>query len=282
MRIEFRMTALAAALLWVGGCESLPEGALGSLGGVFGDVVDTAAATASVKMIRDTADSMCSSNNEMCRNLTMTAMSGFTEAFIEQLTQSDVRRINDARERSITTGEDQTWENPETGATGRVSSQPAEQRPPEPTPVKVKKDRLESLPAMEAVGERFVVNAGAGINVRGGPGTDYAVVDRLEAQEQIQGIGKVLNEEWYLVGRDSVGIGYVFGELLEKWTPPPQESLDDALEPAQPPPAEDVAEVSVDMASDCFTTTQTVTLASGATEEATVTSCRTPDGWVTV
>jgi surface antigen len=279
---ELRMTALAAAMLWLGGCESLPDDAFGGMGGVFGEVMDRSANTASVKMIRDAADSMCSSDNTMCQNLTVSALSGFTEAFVDQLTQTDVRRINDARERSIATGEDQSWKNPDTGASGRVSSEPAEQRPPEPTPVKVKKDRLQTLPTMEAVGERFVVNAGGGANGRGGPGTSYGVVDRLEAQEQVQGISKVVDEEWYLVGRDSVGIGYVFGELLQKWTPPAGEPLDEALETTQAPPAEDVDEVSIDMASDCFTTTQSVTLASGDTEEATVTSCRTPDGWVTV
>ncbi len=36
------------------------------------------------------------------------------------------------------------------------------------------------------------------------------------------------------------------------------------------------------MASECYTTTQTVTLADGSSEKAKVTSCRTPNGWTTV
>lgn len=279
MRQVFRVALLAGGAFAVYGCETLPEGALGDIGrDVFGEV----AGSASVKMIRDTADSMCSSGDAMCRNVTMTAMSGFTEAFIKQLSQSDVRQINEARDRSIASGEEQTWENPETGASGTVATQPAEQRPPEPTPVKVKRGRLKSLPVMEAVGEPYVVDAAGGVNVRGGPSTDYEVVDRLEDAERIRAIGKVRGEDWYLVGRGSVGIGYVFGDLIAPFTPPEDEPLDEALDVEDEAAGEDVAQANVDMASDCFTTTQTVKLASGATEEATVTSCRTPNGWATV
>jgi hypothetical protein len=264
------------------GCETLPEGALGDIGrSVLGDVATGAAATASMQMIRSTADRMCSDDNALCRNLTMTAMSGFTVAFLERLTESDVRRINDARQASIETGEPQVWENPETGASGRVESRPAEPRAPEPTAVKVKKDQLQSLPMMDAVGEPYVVVSRTGVNVRGGPATDYPVVDRLQSEERVQAIGKVRDAEWYLVGRGPVGIGYVFAELIERWTPPPQQSLDDAL-PSQAEDEAQVDNVAVQMGAECFTTTQTVRLADGASEEATVTSCRTPNGWARV
>lgn len=268
--------------LLLGGCETLPQEGLGDFGKVFGDVFDTAAGTASGRMIRNTADSMCSPGNVLCRNVTVVAMSGFTEAFIRQLTQSDVREINEARERSIATGEDQVWQNPQTGAFGQVTSEPAEPRPPAPTPIKVKRDRLESLPMMDAVGETMVVGAEGGANVRGGPSTDYEVVDRLDASERIRAIGKVRETDWFLVGRDSVGIGYVFGDLLEPWSPPAEEPEDEAPPAVESAPEEDVAQVDVEMASECFTTKQTVTLANGESEAATVTSCRTPDGWVTV
>lgn len=268
------------------GCETLPEGALGGMGDigreVFGDAADEVATSASAQMIRDAADSMCSSDNTMCRNLTVTTLSGFTEAFIERLKESDVRRINEARERSIATGETQTWENGETGASGSVSSEPAEPRPPEPTVVDVKKDRVESLPMMDAVGQRYVVTAEGGVNVRGGPGTSYEIVDRLASSERIRAIGKVRDDNWYLVGRGNVGLGYVSGNLIQPWTPPVDQPLDEAFEPQEEPEEQDVAQVEVEMASECFTTTQTVTLASGETQEATVTSCRTPNGWATV
>ena len=75
MRQVLRVALLASGAFTMSGCETLPEGALGDIGrDVFGEV----AGSASVKMIRDTADSMCSSGDAMCRNITMTAMSGFT------------------------------------------------------------------------------------------------------------------------------------------------------------------------------------------------------------
>jgi uncharacterized protein YgiM (DUF1202 family) len=280
-----RLTRWAVAALAMGvlaGCESLPEGALGDIGrSVFGDVANTAATTASMEAIRSTADRMCSDDNTMCRNLTMTAMSGFTASFLERLAESDVREINEARNISIETGEPQVWENPQTGASGRVESTPAPPRAPEPTPVKVKKDRLQSLPMMDAVGAPYVVVSRSGINVRGGPDTDYSVVDRLQGNERIQAIGKVRDADWFLVGRGSVGIGYVFADLIEPWSPPSEQPLDASL-PSDVEDDADVDEVAVAMGAECFTTTQQVRLADGTTEEATVTSCRTPNGWAQV
>lgn len=268
---------------FIGGCETMSsEGGLGEFGrSVFGEAMNTAAATASVEMVRNTADSVCSPGNDMCRRMTMVTMAGFTDTFIEQLSQSDVRRINEAREESIRSGEVEEWSNPETGTSGRVSSEPAEPRQPQPTPVKVKRDRLESLPMMDAVGSPYVVNASGGVNVRGGPGTGYAVVDRLLDTEKVTAIGKVREQPWYLVGRGEVGIGYVFADLMEPWSAPPEEP--EPAPPSEEPADEtDVDQVQVEMASECFTTTQSVTLADGTTEDARVTSCRTPDGWAQV
>lgn len=283
MHCHSRVPALIAGMALLGGCESLPEGAMGEIGrDVFGDVAETAAATASVRLMRETADSMCSADNRMCRNLTMVAMSGFTESFMEQLSQSDVRKMNDARDKAIETGEPQVWENRETGASGQITSTPAPPRPPAPTPVKVKRDRVAALPLMDAVGEPYVVTATGGVNVRGGPGTSYEVVDRLAGDDRVQAISKVRDQNWYLVGRGSVGIGYVFGDLIARWTPPADQPLDETLDEPEDDTGPDVAEVDVEMASECFTTTQTVTLGNGDTEEAEVTSCRTPDGWAQV
>jgi uncharacterized protein YgiM (DUF1202 family) len=262
------------------GCETLPEDAIGGIGRtVFGDVVNTAAATASAQMVRETADSLCSGDGAMCRNITTVAIAGFTESFTRQLARGDVRRMSEARDRSIETGEPQDWENPDSGASGQVQTRQIAPKPPEPTPVKVRKDQLQSLPMMDAVGEPYVVTARNGANVRGGPGTDYPVTDRLAGDERIHAIGKVRDEDWYLVGRGQVGIGYVIGDLIERWTAPATEPI---APPRPAPDPQEVAEVQVEMGADCFSTTNKVTLANGRTEEAVVTSCRTPDGWVQV
>lgn len=69
---------------------------------------------------------------------------------------------------------------------------------------------------MTAVGERFVVTGAKGVNVRGGPGTDYAVVDTLAANASVMAIGKVKASDWYLVGRGNVAIGYVAASLIQR------------------------------------------------------------------
>lgn len=76
-------------------------------------------------------------------------------------------------------------------------------------------------------------------------------------------------------------IGYVFAELLRPWTPPPEEPAQ-AQASEEPADDTDVDQVQVEMASECFTTTQSVTLADGTSEEARFTSCRTPDSWAQV
>lgn len=55
------------------------------------------------------------------------------------------------------------------------------------------------------------------------------------------------DDDWYLVGRGKVGIGYVFAELLEPWVATPDGTLDEALSQEQAPAAEaeDVAEVEL-------------------------------------
>lgn len=280
------MPLTLVAVLLAGGCETVSEdGGLGDFGRtILGDVVNTAAATASVEMVRETADSVCDADDDMCRDLTMVTMSGFSETFIRKLSEGDVRRINEAREASIRSGETEEWSNPETGASGRIRSEPAPPQPPQPTPVKVKRDRLESLPMMNAVGQPYTVIRGGGANVRGGPGVGYQVVETLGTGEKVTAIARVQDQPWFLVGRDDVGIGYVFEAALAPWSEPAEPAPAEAPAPEpqpEPAPAE-VAEVEVEMASECFTTTQTVTLAGGETEQAEITSCRTPNGWAQV
>ena len=112
--------------------------------------------------------------------------------------------------------------------------------------------------------------------MRSGPGTQYAVVDNLAAQAQIRAISRVRGQDWFMVGRGEVGIGYVNGSLIGPL--PPQTP---AAPVAAVPPAE-VEEVQVQLAAECYSTKQTVTLGDGTSEEATVTSCRTPTGWAQV
>ncbi|NJN52395.1 MAG: hypothetical protein HC809_12200 [Gammaproteobacteria bacterium] len=271
-----RMTSMVL-LAALASCESTGTGGVmdSVLGQVMGTTVGTMASTAAVS----TAQRVCGQGSwGMCESMTTTMVAGFSSEFVKRMSQDDVARAADARDESIRSGTPQTWSNPETGASGEVATQLAEPRPPTPTPVKVQKDRVssEALPMMDAVGEPYLVTSARGANVRGGPGTTFAVVESLAPQAAIDAIAKVRGEDWFMVGRGQVGIGYVSGTLIQ---PAPKQS---AAPAAAPPPPAQVEEVQVNIASECYTTTQKVTLGDGTAEEATVTSCRTPNGWAQV
>ena len=53
-------------------------------------------------------------------------------------------------------------------------------------------------------------------NIRMGPSTDYGVLETLPAGTGVEGIGKVVDDDWMLIARDDRAIGYVFVPLLEK------------------------------------------------------------------
>jgi uncharacterized protein YgiM (DUF1202 family) len=214
----------------------------------------------------------------LCRNLTGVLVASFTEEFIERMTRKDLEKAAEARDQSIKTGEPQVWSNPDSGASGTVESKPAESLPPVPTPIEVEETVEVSAPIMNAVGETYVVKASEGAEVHRGPGAGFPTVMTMPAGERFNAIAKLQEDNWYLAGQGSVGKGYVDGDLIE--------SAPVMLEEPAPVPAPkavaETREVEVAMTAECYTTSQSVSLADGTTEEATVTSCRTPDGWVQV
>ncbi len=281
MRVLTGRILCAAVLGMVASCESTGTGGVmeSVLGQVMGDAARTSMGGMTSVAAISTARNVCGQGSwGMCEQVTATMVTGFSTEFVKRMTQDDVKRAADARDESIRTGQPQTWSNPETGASGLVETKPAEPKPPAPTPVKVQKDRVTSdaLPMMDAVGETYVVTSARGANVRGGPGTTYAVVESLKTNDQIDAIARVRDQDWFMVGRGQVGIGYVAGTLIKP------ASKQTVAAPAPPPPPEQVAEVQVNIAAECYTTKQKVTLGDGTAEEATVTSCRTPNGWAQV
>jgi hypothetical protein len=262
----------------------------GVVGQVFGQAANSAAQQAvghsmttimASPAVASTTRGLCGSDSwGICHNMTAQVLTGFSEEFVRRMTQDDVRMAANAREEAIATGSTQTWNNAQSGASGTVVSQPAAPRPPAPVKVSVQPGVVGNPPEMEAVGEPYVVKGGKPINVRGGPGTTYDVVGSLAPNERIKAIAKVKGSDWYLVGRGDIAIGYASGSLLQRAdlfaapasTPPP---------PAAPPPS-NVEQVNVVMSAECYTTTQTVRLGDGTSQEAKVTSCRTPNGWAQV
>jgi surface antigen len=275
MRALRLLIACGAAVL-VGACETT-DGFLGELGaGVMGEV-RSVTGTASAPVVLAASDRLCGDlRTAVCHTFTATMLAGFSDEFINRLTQDDIRQAAAAREASLRTGEPQEWRNPDSGASGRVETEPAEPLEPRPTMVKVQRDAVQQFPMMDAVGERYLVQPGGGARVRSGPGLGFGTVEVLPGGSEVTAIARVRDENWFLVGRGSVGKGYVSGNLIM----PAPTVIPEA--PVQEEEPAGVQEVEVSMAAECFRTRQRVELADGTSEEAMITTCRTPNGWAQV
>ncbi len=272
-----------AVLLTCTACSSDQTGILGQVLGQAASSTATQAigqgmgTIASSPAVASATRNVCGTDAwGVCHNMTTQVLAGFSDEFVKRMTQEDVKQAAAAREQAIASGQPQIWSNPQSGASGSVTSQPAPPRPPAPVQINTLPGRIGTPPEMTAVGERFVVTGTKGVNVRGGPGTGYAVVDTLAPNASVMAIGKVKASDWYLVGRGDVAIGYVAASLIQR--------ASDVTPPATPPPPPpaDVQQTQVVMSTECYTTTQTVKLADGTSQNATVTSCRTPNGWAQV
>jgi surface antigen len=282
MRAGIRSVGLIAGTCLLTSCTTDQAG--GIMGQVFGQAANTAVQRSvgtlvSSPAVASATQNLCGSDAwGICHNMTANVLSGFSEEFVKRMTQEDVRQLTEAREQAIYTGQPQVWTNPQSGASGSVTSTPAPPKPPAPVQVNALPGRVGTPPEMVAVGEQYTATKTA--NVRGGPATTYAVVDSLKANEPIMAIGKVKAGDWFMVGRGDVAIGYVASSLISR---APVLPTTPAPAPATPPtPPANVEQTQVVMSAECYTTTQTVKLGDGTSQQAQVTSCRTPNGWAQV
>lgn len=79
---------------------------------------------------------------------------------------------------------------------------------------------LRELPAVEEIDAPYI--AAGNVNVRGGPGTQYMIVDRLRRGDEVFVHGKVADRDWLMVSLDSGDAGFVYRPLL---TPAPDDGL---------------------------------------------------------
>lgn len=175
---------------------------------------------------------------------------------------------------AVTTGQNQTWSNPNAGTSGTVEVVAQEQQTMQ-VAVPVLKDRVEETPPLDLVGGSFVVQTDA--NVRGGPGTDYKAVGSLKKGQTVEVVGQVQGKDWYMISQGGVASGFVSTSLLQ---PAPKEA------PPSPPPAgeaiaaKDIDTKQIPAKSTCRTIKQTVKLKDGSTKTGEdVTACQTPTGW---
>lgn len=188
----------------------------------------------------------------------------------QYLDEEDQKRLAEATQTTAVSGQPISWTNPDTGVSGTTRVVKEETRS-ENVAVPVLKERVTELPPFEYIGERYSVASAS--NVRGGPGTDYKVVDSLNAGQTVDVIGEVEGKPWYLVGENGVGNGFVFNKLLK---PTGQASTvlvnDDATGPG-------VSSQQTVAQRNCRTIEQVVVLQDGAEQVEKVTACQGSNGW---
>lgn len=213
--------------------------------------------------------------NDVCDNEYCKMAMGLVGAeIIRQLSARDKSMHQNAINQAVSTGESQTWSNSETGNSGSVVVRPL---PSKRTTreIQTPKGRLEAIPPLDEIEEVYVAKSEA--NVRGGPGTDFVIVDKLQSQEAVKVFGKVKGQNWYLIGEDDVAVGYVSASLLTK------ASANVPVKPIAPkvePEELQTAEVNYDL--ECRQTEVDVVLASGEEGKGTATYCNGPQGWYEV
>lgn len=192
---------------------------------------------------------------------------------VKHLDEQDMKQRNQAVDTALSRGGSEQWSNPQSGNSGTIKV--TRQSPTQATkPVAVLKDRVQTVPPLEAVGEQYRFKSAT--NVRGGPGTDYRVVDRKGAGDIVDVIGQVKGKPWYFVGEHNVGTGYAYKNLLE---PVPLKDQVAAAEPANPFEPGKVETSNVAMTAECVAVTEEITIKSGESETQTTTLCRGPNGW---
>ncbi len=77
----------------------------------------------------------------------------------------------------------------------------------------VRKKDIAAPPKLDLIGEKY--RAKVSSNIRQSPTTDSEIVGGLKEGEIFHAVGKVIDKNWYLVGKDNIAIGYVYGNLVE-------------------------------------------------------------------
>lgn len=143
---------------------------------------------------------------------------------------------------------------------------------------KALKGRLEQLPPLDVIGLPYQVLKSA--NVRGGPGTDFVIVDGIKQGETVKVIGKVIDANWFLIGNDELVNGFVYAPLLSEIL---SKSFAAAVESKGDRKTQDIGELEAKTGSGehtCPSIQQKITSADGSTHEEEIEACKEPSGWI--
>jgi surface antigen len=191
-----------------------------------------------------------------------------------RLSQNDRAGIAHTTQSALNTGRTQTWRNPDSGVYTRVSvgeAQPYAGRGAGAGP------KLGEAPPLELVNAYYT--ADANVNVRGGPGTEFAILHTLPRGSHVPVIGKVEGTDWYMIAEGGVGSGFLYGPIMSasEGQPESQNAIREAMS------REEAPQRYIASTQECRQITQEVVLRNGQKSTHRFTACRQPDGsWAEV
>ncbi len=163
-----------------------------------------------------------------------------------RLQTQDQERAYASAQQALNSGQPTSWNNPQTGASGRYSvlsstgaqagygqpqygqqqyGQQYGQQTYAPQPVSLDGLRVASnvqLSTQLETAPAPVYTARSTANLRAGPSTSSAKVGKLRRGETLDGIARVRGQSWILVGRNGTGIGYVAESVVTPVVPATQ------------------------------------------------------------
>jgi surface antigen len=172
-----------------------------------------------------------------------------------RMQHSDAVKAEAAARQALEGQGEQTWNNPETGASGSVISTPIS------TGAAPSLAGLRLAPGVElASGYESApptYQAPSAVNLRAAPSQRAKLVGRLESGEVVNVIGRAAGSAWVLVARNGIGAGYASEAALRPLA---------AAAPAGP---------------QCRAVQQTIRTSDGQAQVQHYTACRNPSGdWV--
>ncbi len=189
-----------------------------------------------------------------------------------RLTQIDRQGFNQATSRAVSTGQASTWKNPDTGMRTQVS---ARDYSPKANNSRLK-PALDRLPPIELLNAYYVPTTD--INVRGGPGVDYAVLHSIRRGKSVPVVGKVVDSNWYLIAEQGKASGFLYAPLMV--VDSKQTAYTNAIREAS-----DASQSGRYAAQDskCQLITQNVSLRGGSSESHQFKACQQANGnWVKI
>ncbi len=181
----------------------------------------------------------------------------------KRLDPADRQGIAETRQQALDSGQTVSWNNPDSGVQSTARVTETAYRPVPETRGAKGSDVVWRVPPLQLIGGDYVATATS--NVRGGPGTEYGVMDQLKDGEPVYVVGKVVDADWMMVARNGIGRGFVHADLLRP--------ADAAARVQRPLSTAQVAGVR-----ECSILEQEVRLRDGTTEARRARACRTADG----